>query len=67
MGDVPGLVSQFPVRHLVDHGPATTGGKDIELRYKGYAELFSRIDHIVVKPGDRIPLKCVKVQVLTNG
>lgn len=67
MGDVPGLVAKFPVRHLVDHGPATTDGKNIQVRYKAYAELFRDIKHIVVKPGDRIPIKGVDVQVLTSA
>lgn len=67
MGDVPGLAAKFPVRHLVDHGSATTDGKNIQVRYKAYAELFGGIERIVVKPGDRIPIKGVDVQVLTSA
>lgn len=67
MGDVPALVAKFPVRHLVDHGPATTDGKNIQVRYKAYAEVFPKLKHIQVKPGDRIPIKGVEVRVLTSA
>lgn len=64
MGDVPALVARFPVLHIVDHGPPM-GGKNVEVRYGKYADLFRKIDHTVVKPGDRIPLRGVDVRVLT--
>jgi len=67
MGDVPMLVSKFPVKHLVDHGPLETSGKGADERYQKYAALFSRMDHITVKPGDRIPLRGVEVLVVTAG
>ncbi len=67
MGDVPLLVSKFPVKHLVDHGPLETSGKGAEERYQAYSALFGKFDHIVVKPGDRIPLKGVDVLVVTAG
>lgn len=67
MGDVPGLVAKFPVRRLVDHGPATTDGKNIQVRYKAYADLFPRIERIIVRPGDRIPIKGLDVRVLTSA
>jgi competence protein ComEC len=67
MGDVPLLASKFPVKHLVDHGPLETAGKGADERYKAYSALFEKYDHIVVKPGDRIPLKGLDVLVVTAG
>jgi competence protein ComEC len=67
MGDVPLLASKFPVKHLVDHGPLETTGKGADERYKAYSALFEKYDHIVVKPGDRIPLKGLDVLVVTAG
>lgn len=67
LGDVPLLVSRFPVRHIVDHGPLQTSGKGVEGRYKAYADVRDRLDHMAVKPGDRIPIKGVDVLVLTSA
>ncbi|MES1262537.1 MAG: MBL fold metallo-hydrolase [Acidobacteriota bacterium] len=67
MGDVPLLLSKFPIKHLVDHGPLETAGKGAEERYQRYAALFGQVDHLVVKPGDRIPIKGVDVLVVTAG
>ncbi|HYW42383.1 MAG TPA: MBL fold metallo-hydrolase [Bryobacteraceae bacterium] len=65
LGDVPLLVSTFPVKHIIDHGPLQSSGKGAEARYQAYAEARDKIDHTAVKPGDRIPIKGVDVQVLT--
>lgn len=67
LGDVPMLVASFPVKHLIDHGPLETSGKGAEERYKKYAELFSSIDHIVVKPGDKLPIQGIDVTVITSA
>jgi competence protein ComEC len=65
IGDVPALAARFPVRRIVDHGPLSTTGKGVEARYKPYSDLFNKIEHIVVKPGDTIPLKGVDVTVVS--
>ncbi|MBZ5622588.1 MAG: MBL fold metallo-hydrolase [Acidobacteriia bacterium] len=65
LGDVPLLVSKFPVKHIVDHGPMEASGKTPSDQYKAYAAVRDRMDHIVVKAGDSIPLKGVDVLVVT--
>jgi beta-lactamase superfamily II metal-dependent hydrolase len=67
MGDVPLLVSKFPVKRIVDHGDLRSSGKGVEGRYKTYAEVRDKMDHMAVKPGDRIPIKGVDVLVLASA
>jgi beta-lactamase superfamily II metal-dependent hydrolase len=65
MGDVPLLVSMFPVRRILDNGHLRTTGKNVERRYATYAAVRDKMDHMTVRPGDRIPIKGVDVLVLT--
>jgi competence protein ComEC len=67
LGDVPLLISRFPVTHIVDPGPLQSSGKGVEARYKTYAAVRDTMDHTAVKPGDRIPIKGMDVQVLAAG
>jgi competence protein ComEC len=64
LGDVPLLLSKFPVKHIVDHGPMEAAKAPSE-QYKAYAAVRDRMDHISVKPGDRIPIQGVEVLVVT--
>lgn len=63
MGDVPLLLSKLPAKHIVDHGPMEDH-KPASDRYKAYAEVRDKMDHITVKAGDRIPIKGVDVFVV---
>ena len=65
LGDVPLLASQIPIRHVVDHGPMEESGKPPSAQYRAYAAWRDRMDHIIVKPGDRIPIRGVEVLVVT--
>ena len=64
MGDVPALAARFPIRRIVDHGALSTSGKGVETRYQPYSELFGKIEHVAVKPGDTIPFKGAGVTVV---
>ncbi len=67
VGDVPLLVSRFPVKRIVDNGALRTQGKGVEERYKRYAEARDRIPHSAAKPGDRIPIQGLEVLVVSAG
>jgi competence protein ComEC len=69
VGDVPALASRVPIRHLVDHGEIQlpAGVTVVPDRFTTYAALRRAIDHRVVRPGDKIPLKGVSVQVVAAG
>lgn len=69
IGDVPALAARFPIRHIMDHGqiqfpPGAPNQQGLD-RFNAYAELRRRIGHTVLKPGDKIPLKGVDIEVLT--
>jgi competence protein ComEC len=64
VGGVPQLLKQVKVGTFVDHGP---NQENDELAPEGYAAYLSSIGsirHIVAKPGDWIPIKGLKVEVL---
>lgn len=68
VGGVPQLLAKLPVKHFVDHGPNNETGKAADALYSAYKNAWGSSEHIVVKPGDRIPIKGLDVQVLSaNG
>jgi beta-lactamase superfamily II metal-dependent hydrolase len=64
LGDVPALAAAFPVKHIVDNGTLQSSGKGVEARYKTFAAARDAMDHMSVKPGDKIPIKGLDVTVL---
>jgi len=64
VGGVPQLVEKIPVVHFVDHGPNQEKNPGVEQLYDDYMKLVAKGKHLVVKPGDRIPLKGANVEVL---
>jgi beta-lactamase superfamily II metal-dependent hydrolase len=69
LGDVPALAERFPIRHIMDHGqiqfPPGAPNQQARARFNAYAELRQRIGYTVLKPGDKIPLKGVDIDVVT--
>jgi competence protein ComEC len=62
------LTEKIPVKTFVDHGPNNETGKNADELNSTYTKAVATGKHLVVKPGDKIPLKGVDVQVLTaNG
>ena len=64
VGGVTQLAAKLPVKHYVDYGPNRNRGES------GWAVLrvpegLGSGQHITVKPGDKIPVKGLDVQVLT--
>jgi beta-lactamase superfamily II metal-dependent hydrolase len=68
VGGVAQLASRMPIHTFVDHGPTVETGKMPEQLYGAYLEAVKAGKHMVVKPGDTIPVKGISVKVLTaNG
>jgi competence protein ComEC len=69
VGGVLQLAAKLPIRNFVDHGPNNETGKQADQLYGNWIETQKKMgQHLVVKPGDTIPVKGLKVQVLTaNG
>jgi competence protein ComEC len=64
VGGVPQLAERIPIDNFLDHGPdVQNDAADREL-YSAYMKAAQKGKHMVVKPGDTIPLKGVKVVVV---
>lgn len=67
IGGVPQLAAKLPIRNFVDHGPSVESGERADSLFATYAAERAKGNHIVVKPGDRIPLAGVEVTVVVAG
>lgn len=67
VGGIPPLLERIPVATFVDHGPNTETGKSADALSAAYQEVLAKGKRLVVKPGDRIPLKGVDVEVVVAG
>ncbi len=65
VGGAPQLAGQMKIGAFVDHGPNQEDSAVTREDYAAYEKLWGNARHVVVKPGDRIPLKGVNVKVLT--
>ncbi len=64
VGGIPDLVAKIPVVTLVDHGSNTETDAGARKLSAAYDEVVAKGKHLVVKPGDRIPLKGVDIDVV---
>jgi len=67
VGGVPQLAARLPIRNFVDHGASSERGERAAAVFQPYAQARSKGTHIEVKPGDRIPVAGLTVQVLSAG
>jgi len=65
VGGIPPLVERIAVGTFVDHGPNTETSKSAEALSAAYAKVVEKGKHLVVKPGDKIPLKGLEAVVIT--
>ena len=67
VGGVPQLADRMKVGTFIDHGPNMEDARVVKEDYTDYVKILQRVPilHMVVKPGDTIPLKGVTVEVLT--
>ncbi len=73
VGGLEELVKRIPVGTFVDHGPTVEGPVAPDLREQvpgfqtAYAELWARAKHLVVKPGDTIPIAGLDWRIVASG
>lgn len=67
VGGVPQLAARIPIGTYIDHGSSVEHGTEADGLFKAYAEVRAKGKHVEVKPGDTIPLRDVRVEVLTAG
>ena len=68
-GNIPNLDARIPGRVFIDHGEIlpTVQEKNRELYYLPYLKAIAGRQRIVVRPGDVLPLKGVRVTVVSAG
>lgn len=64
VGGVPQLAERMPIDNFLDHGPDVQNGASDRELYAAYLKATRKGQHRVVKPGDTIPLRGVKVVVV---
>lgn len=67
IGGLPELAKRIPIKHFIDHGETGEHTPAIENALKAYAELYTSTDHTIAKPGDKIPVKGLNVEVVTSA
>jgi competence protein ComEC len=67
IGGVPELAARMPIRNFVDHGPSSERTENANKLFQTYAQERSKGNHIAVRPGDRVPVEGLTVQVLSAG
>ena len=67
VGGVPALADKIKIGTFVDHGPNMEDDKVVKEDYADYVKTLNRgqYQHLVVKPGDSIPIKGLDVKVIT--
>jgi len=65
VGGVTQIASRMKVGTFVDHGPNQEDSDDTRKNYAEYQKLLDKAKHLVVKPGDHVPIEGISVEVLT--
>ncbi len=65
VGGVPQLAGRIPIRNFIDHGPSVETGKEAEDLFQAYERVRAKGNHILAKPGDKIPIRGLDVTILT--
>jgi competence protein ComEC len=68
IGDVTELASKVPIGHIFDHGEVQITEESAaraKQLFTPYEAVRDKIGHTTVKPGDRIPISGIDVQVLS--
>jgi beta-lactamase superfamily II metal-dependent hydrolase len=69
VGGVPQLLKHVKVGEFIDHGPNTENDELAPEGYAAYLEVLekTKTKHIVAKPGDKIPVKGLDIQVVSSA
>lgn len=73
VGGMQALTARIPVGTFVDHGPTVEGPVNPALREQvagfqaWYAEAYGKTRHLVVKPGDLVPITGLNWRIVTSA
>jgi glyoxylase-like metal-dependent hydrolase (beta-lactamase superfamily II) len=65
VGGVRQLAERMRIGTFIDHGPNQEDSDDPRQDYAAYEKVLPGHKHLVVKPGDHVPIKGIDVLVLT--
>jgi competence protein ComEC len=64
-GGVVELASRIPIRNFVDHGPTFDKLVNVPQYYAAYLTVRDKGRHILAKPGDKLPINGLDIQVVS--
>src|SRR6478752_1607782 len=67
IGGMQELVKRIPVKTFVDHGPSVEEREQVANFQASYKELYDKAKHLVVKPGDKLPLTGVDWLIVSSA
>jgi len=67
VGGVPELATRIPIRTFIDHGPIMEQTLNVPASFAAYAPVRDKGEHIVAKPGDKLPVKGIDVRVVSGA
>src|SRR5215470_13861582 len=67
-GGMAELARRIPIRHFIDHGPNVQPNPEVDAFLANvYPQLYASAKHTVAKPGDKIAVAGLDVQVVTSA
>jgi competence protein ComEC len=67
-GGLAELAKRIPIRHFIDHGPNVQPNPDVDAFLANvYPKLYANAKHTVAKPGDKIAVAGLDVEVVTSA
>jgi hypothetical protein len=67
VGGMEELAKRISIGTFVDHGPTVEEREQVRGFQQVYAELYGKAKHMVVKPGDRVPITGLEWRVVTSA
>src|SRR6476646_4153918 len=67
IGGMAELVKRIPVGTFIDHGPSVEEREQVQNFQASYAEMWGKAKHLVVKPGDKVPITGLDWTIVTAG
>lgn len=65
VGGVPELAARIPIQTFIDHGPIMEQTLNVPASFAAYAPVREKGEHIIAKPGDKLPVKGLDVRVVS--
>src|SRR3982751_1270382 len=67
VGGLTELAKRIPIANFIDHGPSVEEREQVQGFQAAYAELYGKAKHLVVKPGDKVPIAGLDWRIVTSA